>query len=355
MCCGGDAPSPDPLIGQAAKMNAELAKKAYDWYTRAYETDFKPRQQRQDELTERLVGDYLDTQQQNKSMAREQLERQRALFFPAEEQMVRDAMGYDSQERMDLMAGRAAADVNQQFSNARGQQDRSMARYGLRPDSGAFAAANTRLTLGQALGAAGASNQARNEVQDRAIALRSGVANFGRGLGNQAASGFSTSIAANQGAGSQMNSSLASAQAGYGIMGQGFNTAIGANSSAASIAQADYNARMNAYQAEQSQMGSLIGLGVTAGIGGIAGGWAGAGNALAGRKIFADGGQARGGGRVRGPGGPVDDKIPAMLSDGEYVIPADVVKAKGVEFFDKLKAKYHTPAAVQRRRAIERG
>jgi hypothetical protein len=55
------------------------------------------------------------------------------------------------------------------------------------------------------------------------------------------------------------------------------------------------------------------------------------------------------GGKVHGPGGPVDDKVPAMLSAGEYVVPADVVKAKGLEFFDKLKEKYHTPAALQRR------
>jgi len=58
---------------------------------------------------------------------------------------------------------------------------------------------------------------------------------------------------------------------------------------------------------------------------------------------------------VRGPGGPVDDKIPAMLSNGEYVVPADVVRAKGLEFFEKLKDKYHTPAAIQRRQAIQRG
>lgn len=29
------------------------------------------------------------------------------------------------------------------------------------------------------------------------------------------------------------------------------------------------------------------------------------------------------------------------LSDGEYVVPADVVRAKGIEFFDKLTMKYH--------------
>lgn len=35
----------------------------------------------------------------------------------------------------------------------------------------------------------------------------------------------------------------------------------------------------------------------------------------------------------------VRDDIPAQLSDGEYVIPADVVKFFGVQFFEKLRAK----------------
>jgi hypothetical protein len=54
------------------------------------------------------------------------------------------------------------------------------------------------------------------------------------------------------------------------------------------------------------------------------------------------------GGPVRGPGGPVDDKVPAMLSAGEYVLPADTVKAVGVKKLDALKAHTHTPAEVQR-------
>lgn len=36
------------------------------------------------------------------------------------------------------------------------------------------------------------------------------------------------------------------------------------------------------------------------------------------------------GGHVRGPGGPTDDKIPALLSDGEYVVNAKAVKQIGV-------------------------
>ena len=65
--------------------------------------------------------------------------------------------------------------------------------------------------------------------------------------------------------------------------------------------------------------------------------------ALEGFAIAAEGGEAgklaiayAGGGEVNGPGGPKGDAIPAMLSDEEYIIPAEVVHYKGTEHFDKL-------------------
>ena len=44
----------------------------------------------------------------------------------------------------------------------------------------------------------------------------------------------------------------------------------------------------------------------------------------------------------------IDDQVPAKVSVGEFVVPADVVHAKGKEFFDKLIQRYHTPAQQQR-------
>lgn len=41
-------------------------------------------------------------------------------------------------------------------------------------------------------------------------------------------------------------------------------------------------------------------------------------------------------GSVRGPGGPTDDKIPAMLSDGEFVVRASSVKQYGLETLNSL-------------------
>lgn len=52
----------------------------------------------------------------------------------------------------------------------------------------------------------------------------------------------------------------------------------------------------------------------------------------------------RSGGKIEGPGGPTEDKVgPVMLSDGEYVLPADTVDAVGVENLEALRAATHTP------------
>jgi hypothetical protein len=44
-----------------------------------------------------------------------------------------------------------------------------------------------------------------------------------------------------------------------------------------------------------------------------------------------------------------------MLSDGEYVLPADTVQKIGKKKLDKLVAETHTPAAVQRKRKALKG
>ena len=51
----------------------------------------------------------------------------------------------------------------------------------------------------------------------------------------------------------------------------------------------------------------------------------------------------RDGGRVRGTGTPTSDSIKAHLSDEEYVLPADTVKAVGVSALDALRKATHRP------------
>lgn len=49
------------------------------------------------------------------------------------------------------------------------------------------------------------------------------------------------------------------------------------------------------------------------------------------------GSHARRGGEVDGPGGPKDDLIPAMLSDGEFVLPIGTVKKYGLAKLEKMR------------------
>lgn len=56
------------------------------------------------------------------------------------------------------------------------------------------------------------------------------------------------------------------------------------------------------------------------------------------------------GGHIDGPGTSISDSIPAHLSADEYVLPADVVEAIGIDKLDSIVKRYHTPAAIQKLR-----
>lgn len=336
-----DAPSPDPAIGQAAQANAQVAADALDFYKGIYASDIAPRAAADQELRTRLVNSTIANMDSQSAMAQEQYGFWKDTYKPLEEQSVRDAQNYDSAENIQRRSGIAAANVNQQFSNAAGQNARLLSRYGLNPNSSAFARENAKLTNQEALASAGAQTGAAFDTMDRAIALRAGATQTGRGLNNTALGAFAGSTNAATSAGGISAQGMGVATQGAGVMGQGFNTAIAGNQSAGNLYLGQYGAQMQGYAADQAAIGGLFqGAGMAAGM---------MYKKADGGYIDVRGVQMANGGRVNGPGGPVDDDVPAMLSHGEYVVPADVVQAKGVEFFDKLKEKYHTPAALQRR------
>ena len=344
-----DAPQPDPAIGQAAAANAEIARESLAFYKDVYTNDLLPMQKENQALAKTLVDKFLDSQEKQAKFADEQNAYYESTFKPVEEKMAKEAMEYDGDENVNRRMGIAAANVNQQFSNAEQQNARSLSRFGLNPNSSAFAATNAKLMRDKALASSGAQTGAAFDTQDKAIALRAGVANFGRNMPNTAATYYANSNSAGGQAMGTSTQAMNNVGNNAAVMNTGYGTSMSGNNAAISGYSTDYNARMQAYNSEQQAFGDLVGMATKAGIGYATGGMSGMGNMMAGRKIFADGGQ------VDGPGGPVDDKVPAMLSDGEYVIPADVVKAKGIEFFDKLKSKYHVPAQHQRRHGINRG
>ena len=64
-----------------------------------------------------------------------------------------------------------------------------------------------------------------------------------------------------------------------------------------------------------------------------------------------DGGRVEPRGFVSGKGTGTSDSIKARLSNGEYVLPADTVKAVGVEALDALRAATHAPVKHEQAKA----
>jgi hypothetical protein len=314
-----DAPDPDPGIGEAAKMNAQVAKDALDFYKTVYESDIKPMQLKDQQLREGLVGDMRTSMQQQQKFADEQNAYYKDTFQPVEKKMVEEAAGYDSDANIAQRRGIASASVNNAFSNARDQQSRSLSAYGVNPNSGAFARANASLTSNQALANASSQNQADFETRDKAIALRAGAANFGRNMPNTAATYYSNANSAGSQASGISAQGMASANQNAATMGSGFNTAIQGNQSAGNLYLGKFGAEMQGYQADQAAIGGMF---------------SAAGMAFGGTKGF--GMFKKDGGKVEGPGGPRDDQVPAMLSDGEFVLNEGAVKHFGLSRLEKM-------------------
>jgi hypothetical protein len=156
--------------------------------------------------------------------------------------------------------------------------------------------------------------------------------------------------------------SIAAGQAGVGGANQTFATGAGAMGNpqswgqgalqgygqSANIQSQGYQNQMAAHNANQQASSAMW-----SGIGGLAGTammmkeGGGVRRAIPRGRTFNGDTGAIEDGPTDGSG--IDDQVPAMLSVGEFIIPSDVVAAKGKEFFEKLVDRYHTPANQQRR------
>lgn len=352
---GGGAPDPNPGMlasAEAAKTvaasNEKIASESLAFYKQQYE-DLKP-------LFDQVTASQLETDAETRRQGQEYYDYYKNTFRPVEEKLVADAKDYNTESKREELARTASADVTQAFGMARGQQNRQLAAAGLRPDSNRFAALNNNLLVQEALGKAGVQNKARTDAENLGYARIQDAVALGKGLPGNSTTAYGVSINAG-------NSAAANANASYASMNQGYNTAISANNAASNaygtagnIYGQEFSGRMQGYNAQQQAtggfakgIGSLIGTGLSMSTG--------AGGATVGAKLlgFADGGPLEKKGAIRGPGGPVDDKIPAMLSNGEYVLPADTVKKIGKAKLDKVVKETHTPAEVQRKRKALKG
>jgi hypothetical protein len=141
---------------------------------------------------------------------------------------------------------------------------------------------------------------------------------------------------ANQTAG--VGSSMYQGAYGAGGLSQsGYSGAVNTYNTGYQNSMQQYNANQQASAAPWGAIGGLAGMAMGGSFGGALG-----------EKLFgADGGAVPHDlATTPQPG----DTVPAMLQEGEFVIPADVVKRKGTEFFDKLLAQYKDGGKYEQQR-----
>lgn len=332
MCCSSPPPPPD-LSGvsaaseEVARMAQQTAQEQLAW---AREQDTMNRQ-----TLNRVLNVQLPAMEDQFANARVDRARWESQFRPFEDQFVQEARNYDTPDRRDRAMGGAIADVASQFDATRRGALQRLESYGVDPSQTRNSALDVGVRTAQAAAQAGAATGARNRIEDVGRSLRSDVVNLGRGALSNVASSYGQSVAAGQagigGANQTTGTSAQALQGAGGYMGQ----ALQGYGQSADIQNAGFQNTMQGWNAQQQQSAGMIqGLGTAAGM------------------FLADGGEVDPKGMVDtglGDGSGIDDTVPALVSDGEYVIPADVVRRKGEEFFDKLLERYHTPAAEQRK------
>jgi hypothetical protein len=345
MCCSDPPPPPD--LGPAAQASTDVARMqqqtAREQLAWAREQD-----SRNQEVLQQVLDIQLPAMQAQFDQAQGDRERYNTIFKPMEDAFVEEAQNYDTPERRAEQRAKGIADVNTQFDAARRNSLQRLESYGVDPSQTRNAALDIGTRTAQAAAQVGAATRADNRVEDTGRALRSDAINLGRGALSNAAGFYGQAVGAGSaGVGNANQTTGAGAgalQSGLGFSGQ----ALQGYGQSANIMGQGYGMEMDRYNAQNAQTAGLL-----QGIGGIAGA----------AMAMADGGMAIDPNVIEGEftdvtadvngpgdGSGIDDQVPAMLSSGEYVIPADVVTAKGEEFFDKLLEKYHVPAEEQRAR-----
>lgn len=258
MCA--DAPDTSGM-NAAAKANAAISKEALDFYKQTY-AEQAPQREAAAKIAMDVANQQLESSKQNTAISNDYWNYQKNTFRPLEEGIVADAQTYDTAARRESAASEAVADVGMQAEAARQAQTRQQQRMGVNPSSGKAVALQSQMGMAEALGKAGAANQARDKIELQGYARKMDAANLGRGLASSQATSAGVALNAGNSAVGNAGTPLTQANQATATMGQGFNTAIQGNNSAGQL----YGQAAQLSSQDSGLMGAL---------GGVAGQFAG--------------------------------------------------------------------------------
>jgi hypothetical protein len=360
------APPPPDFSGiaqaqaAAAAMSYDMQKQQMDWAKEQFKESSA--------ISNRVIDDAIARQDKLDTIAAEDRKRYTSIYQPLEDSLAAEAQDYSTPARREKQAGAAMADVSQQFKLARAAAQDRLESFGIDPSQTRAAALDVNARIAEATARAGAGNQARERTDAMGRALRSEAINVGRGYPGQVAQSYGLASQTGSGAANTEFGNVASGASTMGTPMQWGAMGGQALSGWGNTLATGYDAQMKRFTANQNATsGWGTALGLVGGIGlAAAGAPATSGLGRGFTKLFA----AEGGAipeEMSPSGDAVTDDIPAQgptgaiqLDGGEFIIPEDVLKWKGEEFFQKTITKsredrQQAPAKPEVRQAIAIG
>lgn len=353
---GGGAPPPDPAIGRALEKQAATGDKMADFVMASYREN-QPMVAEMQKLNADVIRQQLEMADVAQERSNEAYDFYKNVGRPMVERTIKEAGDWDSDANIEAARGRAAADVQSSFDKAQSQNIRTLSRMGVNPNSGKMLALNNQMGIQKAAAMAGGMNQSAEARRTQGVQMRQQAANVAQGFPAQSMGQAGQAGAFGSSAAGLGGSSLGYQMQNQGAAVSGMNAVGNMYGNNASGYNNMYNSQVNAWgQGQQAAAQSAAGWGSLLGVGlsmMADGGTVGAGKAgHTGKNLNGEGGT------IKGPGTGTSDSVtavnkdtgaPIRLSNGEYIISKDVVEAKGVEFFDRLQAKYHKPVNLGRK------
>lgn len=261
----GSAPSPDPAIGRAAIMQADLGKEFLEFSKEQY-TAQTARNDKLDELSTKVANAQLDASTQAQAWAGEDRERYKSVFQPLQDEFVAEAQKYGSEAYQNEAATKARADVMNASAGQAAQRQRQMGSMGISPTSGRYAGIERASDVQVSLGAAGAENNARELARSKGLALKADAINLGNGLPSSAAGSLGLGVNAGSSAVNTSTVPISSYAQSMGMMQGGYSTAMNGYQGSANTLNNLYQNQLSGWQAQQQAgSGFMNALGTVAG------------------------------------------------------------------------------------------
>lgn len=321
---------PPPDTSKYSDAAYSMGQKSREWAQQMWDTG----QQEWANLqawTGQVMGQAMPAMEDMFSWAKEQRDRYEKYAVPAMQSLFSDAETYASKAEEDRQRGAAIQDVQAANAAKRASHERNLRAFGVDMDPTNPNMQSLDRTAGvmEAGQAAFAANQAGERTKQIGRELTAQAINAGNMFGTQAmqatqagagvgTSGLGAATGANVGGAQVAQSALPYVQGAYG----GYDLGAG-------IVDTSYGRTLDMVEqhnaADQQDFNNMMAVGQSFGQAASGMGWL--------PTKGADGGH------VLAPGGPTDDAGAIAISNDEYIIPADVVKKLGTNYFDKMIEK----------------